>query len=77
MKIIEYIRQPQGTGIALFIAAATVCLAIIVTGQLGLATTAQVLSNIAQPICACAIGVLMYLGIVARKLEAATALSDD
>ncbi len=73
MKIISYLREPNNTGIALFGLAATILIAIIGAGSLGLVATAQLLNQVAQPICAAAIGVLMYLALVARQLEKANA----
>ncbi|HUC20504.1 MAG TPA: hypothetical protein VMR98_03370, partial [Candidatus Polarisedimenticolaceae bacterium] len=67
MKVINYIKQPHGAGIVLFGLAASVLLAIIGAGTFGLPLVAQLLNQVAQPVCAAAIGVLLYLALVTRR----------
>ena len=69
MQFLSTLRQPAAMVTTLFIMAAIVLSAVIITGQTGL-PIASILANLAQPICACAIAVLVYLAIAEQKLDA-------
>lgn len=56
-------------GTSLFVMAVVILSAVIITGHTGL-PIAAVLANLAQPICACAIAVLVYLAIAEQRLDA-------
>ena len=61
--------NPATIGVSLFCLAAIVLIATIITGQAGMATTAKTLSAIAQPLCAMASAVLMYLAMIEMASE--------
>ncbi|HEX7259969.1 MAG TPA: hypothetical protein VF272_03490 [Candidatus Saccharimonadia bacterium] len=69
MKLNALLQEPHKIGWALFALSASFLLAVIVAGSLGMTSLAMMLSQIAQPICASAIGVLVYLAMVARRHE--------
>jgi hypothetical protein len=69
MKLLSALRQPAAMGTSLFAMAVIILGAVIITGHTGL-PIASILANLAQPICACAIAVLVYLVIAEQRLEA-------
>ncbi len=68
MKLFETLRKPTGMGTTLFLMAVIILSAVIVTGHLALPAV-SLLANVAQPICACAVAVLVYLLIADRQLD--------
>jgi hypothetical protein len=68
VSIFATLRQPAAMGTSLFLIAVIILSAVIIAGHAGLAA-AMVLANIAQPICACAIAVLVYLAIAEQSLD--------
>lgn len=61
--------NPINSGLWLFAGAATILVATIVAAHVGSINFALALIKIGQPVCAAAIGVLMYLAIVERRLD--------
>jgi hypothetical protein len=61
--------QPSTMGFGLFGLAATILCAMIISSHSGLTALTLMLGNVAQPTCAAAIAVLMYLAIVTRRVE--------
>jgi len=68
MSLFATLRQPTVMGTGLFILAVIILSAVIIAGHIGI-PAAAVLANIAQPICSCAVAVLVYLVIAEHRLD--------
>lgn len=69
MNLFATLRQPVGIGVGLFVTTVLVFIAIIVSGTIGSLALARSLSQLAQPLCAAAIAVLMYLALCEHQTE--------